>query len=222
VKGISQQHGLTGSFGKDVPVIVAGTVWDEGHLRPRGYKGLWARKPWLVCGSVARDRHCGSSPLGIHRVVPEDLVMRNHHGVFPLGQDLWKLRDARGKEWNVSGNSALGPGCSTRAMLAPGPDGAVSTERFEMFRENIEVCEAMIFLQRGLDEGRIAGELAAKVNRALDGRGAAFMRAYGGMSFPYPGPYNDHRVWQALMASLADGDGMLYALCAEAAGAGGK
>ena len=149
---------------------------------------------------------------GIH------VIMRNHHGVFPLGQDLWKLYDKNGKCWNVSGESAVGPGCSTKAMLAPGPDGAVVTERFEMFRENIEACEAMIFLQRGLDEGRIAGNLAAKVNRLLEERSSRFLYATRGLSFAYPGPYNDYRVWQALMAGLADGDGELFALCAEAAG----
>jgi hypothetical protein len=218
VRGVSQQHGLTDNFGSGVRVIVAATVWNEGPLRPRGYKGLWSKKPWLMCGDFARNRHYESSPLVIHRMLPEELIMRNHHGVFPLGQDLWKLYDPRGKEWNVSDNSALGPGCSTRAMLAPGPDGAVVTERFEMFRESVEACEAMIFLQRGLDEGRIAGELATKVNRLLDERSGRFLYATRGLSFAYPGPYNDYRVWQALIGNLADRDGELFALCAEVAG----
>jgi len=216
-QGISQQHALAGRFDKDVPVIAAGTVWNEGAVRARGYGGLWHKKPWLVCGGYARNRHSDASPLVVLRALPEEMIMRNHHGIFPLGVDLWKLYHKNGRAWNVTGNSALGPGCSTRAILAPGPDGAVPTERFEMFRESGEVCEAILFLQRGLSEKRITGPLAEKVNRALDARDQAFLRAFMGMHNRFAPPYGDYRVWQALMAAVFESDADLYALCAEAA-----
>jgi hypothetical protein len=216
-RGVSQQHGLAASFGEDVPVIAAGTVWNEGHIKPRGYSGLWNKEPWLVCGSYARNRHSerGGSALVIMRSLPEEMVMRNHHGVFPMGVDLWKLYDANGRAWNVSDNSALGPGCSTRAILAPGPDGAVSTERFEMFRESSEVCEAIVFLQRAREEGRITGPTAEKVDRLLDARARNYLRTWSGMNTPYPPPYNDHTVWRALTAEVVGDNAEIYALCAE-------
>ena len=143
--------------------------------------------------------------------------MRNHHGVFPLGVDLWKLYHKNGRAWNVSDNSALGPGCSTRAILAPGPDGAVSTERFEMFRERCEVCEAILHLQRGLDEKRIAGRLAQRVDRLLQARAGEYLRALSGAGNPWAPPYNDHTVWNALIGkALADNE-EIYAACAEVA-----
>jgi len=218
LKGISQQHGLARTFREGVPVIVAGTVWNEGRLRPRGYRGLWKKGRWLACCGFARNRHGERAPLVVYRSLPEEMIMRHHHGVFPLGEDLWALYRANGRRWNVSGTSALGPGCSTKALLAPGPDGALPTERFEMVRESTEACEAILYLDRGLAEGRITGDLAGRVNRALDTRSDAFLRFHKGMSFGYPGPYNDKRVWQALQAGLADDDATLFALCAEAAG----
>jgi hypothetical protein len=132
-----------------------------------------------------------------------------------MGADLWKLYDANGRAWNVSDNSALGPGCSTRAILAPGPSGAVSTERFEMFRESSEVCEAIIFLQRELEEGRITGSTAEKVNRLLDARARSYLRTWSGMNTPYPPPYNDHTVWRALTAEVVGDNEEIYAVCAE-------
>lgn len=214
-KGIAQQHALVAAFGgKDVPSIVSGTVWNEGRLRARGYDKLWertAQRPWLMCGSYARNRHYEQAMLSMHRMLPEEMIMRGQHGIFPLGEDLWKLTREGGKTWNVTGNYLVGPGCSTRAMLAPGLDGAVATERFECFREGVQACEAILHLQRGLDSGAITGDQATQVNAFLEDRGRRFETIY---SYSYGWPCSAIR--QSLLVSVMEG-GDLYGLCAAVA-----
>jgi hypothetical protein len=63
-------------------------------------------------------------------------------------------------------------------MLAPGPSGAVATERFEALREGVQICEAMLFLQRALDGGKLSAALAERANKVLDDRARAFVAAY--------------------------------------------
>ena len=40
-----------------------------------------------------------------------------------------------------AGTGWVAPGRSTLALLYPGPDGPVATERYEMFREGVELCD---------------------------------------------------------------------------------
>jgi hypothetical protein len=63
-------------------------------------------------------------------------------------------------------------------MLAPGPSGAVATERFEALREGVQICEAILFLQRGLDSGKLSAALAGRANKVLDDRARVFADAF--------------------------------------------
>ncbi len=67
------------------------------------------------------------------------------------------------------GSLALGP-----PWLAPGPNGPISTTRFEMAKEAIQECEARIFLEQALDDpekkAKLGEELAKKCRRILDER----------------------------------------------------
>jgi hypothetical protein len=54
----------------------------------------------------------------------------------------------------------------------------VSTERFEALREGVEICEAILFLQRALDGGKLDKALADRANKILDDRARAFVAAY--------------------------------------------
>jgi hypothetical protein len=45
-----------------------------------------------------------------------------------------------------------------------------------MYREGVELCEAILYLQRAVREKRIDGDLAAKVNSYLDGRSQEFVK----------------------------------------------
>jgi hypothetical protein len=65
-------------------------------------------------------------------------------------------------------------------MLSPGADGPVATERFEMLREGVELGEAILFLEKALQDKKISGDLEQRVNKLLDARGEAYFRYPGG------------------------------------------
>jgi hypothetical protein len=192
-KWADMDHGRRSGFGgmtkEDwTPVIVQSTVWNEGAMKLRGYRNLKPGPPFY-CGH-ARDRTREGSTLWSVRVVPEEQIMKGNCGVDPLGGDLWMIQDQRGR-W-VGGSwshSALGPGNCTRAFLGPGPNGPVTTERYEAFREGVQICEAILFIERGIATGKLSPELAARANTILDARSKLRLDSYvlankaGGMSF---------------------------------------
>jgi len=228
-KWIATQHGLQRSFkttdGKRIPALASTTVWNEGKLRGRVYGGQRVGAKWMHF-SYGRNRHVDDSPLWIHRALPEEMIMRGHFGVGPLGGDSWPLartgRKGRNAYEVLGGNSALGPNCSTRALLAPGPDGPVATERYEAFREGVQICEALIFLQRAVKENKIGGKLAERVNRLLDERAGRFLKArnrreksrYSHMRLFYAEVERDSAEWARL-------DRALFAMTGEVSGAMG-
>ncbi len=214
---LAQEHALSKNFG-EFAVPITTTVWQTGKLLPRGYKGLWSKEPWIMCCTFDRDLHKESFPMVTYRMLPEKAIMCNHHGIFPIGVDLWWLIDEKGRRRGVGTGMAVGPAVSTCALLAPGPDGAVASERFEMFRESAQVCEAILFLQRTLDEGKVAGALAARVDALLDERGRQFVYGQRGAMPHCAGfPYGDRRVWLSLLEGLANGDAAIYAAADEVA-----
>jgi RNA polymerase sigma factor (sigma-70 family) len=189
-----------GSGGLTMPVRYSECVWTEGRISPRGYRRLLERKdPKAIWNSVNRGRHRDSSPIIRLRHLPEEMIMRGHDGVGQLGAGLFPLKSGRGRKYYHlnRGRGGLGPECSTRNFLAPGPKGPVVTERYEMFREGVQICETLIFLERSVMEKKISGELAERVGKYLEARGAARIKD-----------------WRA--GQLAR-DARLYALAAEVA-----
>lgn len=203
----SHNNGRGGAFkateaGVKMPLNYGECVWTEGTLTPRGYRALLAPSKTIWC-SVQRGWHRDDSPLTHLRDLPEDMIMRGHDGIGQLGVDNFPVRAANGRLYCLPCNrGGLGPSCSTLSILAPGPDGPVATERFEMFREGVELCEAILFLERTLQEKRIGGELAAKVDRYLEERGSLFVKHW-----------TDGRLWDG----RSERDAALMALCAEIA-----
>jgi hypothetical protein len=60
-------------------------------------------------------------------------------------------------------------------MLYPGPDGPVASERYEMFREGVEIAEALIFIERAIQEKKLGPALQQKAEQALEARSNAFI-----------------------------------------------
>jgi hypothetical protein len=129
------------------------------------------------------------------------MIMRGHDGVGQLGAGFFPIKSGRaGRYYHLSrSRGGLGPECSTRNILAPGPEGPVVTERYEMFREGVQLCEAILFLERALLEKKISGDLARRVDEYLDERGAAYIEEW----------------WEGEFAR----DARLYELAAEVAAA---
>lgn len=174
-----RRQGFAGLAPADyTPVIVQSTVWQEGPMKPRGYKG--ALQPGAAYCGHARDRtRDESSSLWDMRAFIEEVLLKGEHGVDPLGGDLFMNRDARGR-W-ASGSwaaCALGPGNCTKSILGPGPNGPIATERFEATRESIQICEAILFLERALQGGKLDAALAARANKVLDERSSHLIGSY--------------------------------------------
>jgi len=98
--------------------------------------------------------------------------------------DLFPIKAPNGRYYPIgNGRGTGGPGDSTMAVLAPGPDGPVATERFEMLREGVELAEAVLFIQRAIEDKKIGGDLEQRANRYLDERGEAFLKGWFGVRY---------------------------------------
>jgi hypothetical protein len=217
-----RRQGFAGERKEDyTPVLTQSTVWNEGTLTaydqwrsgpyPRGYRNLPVGV--AICGH-ARGRHREWSPLWVPRTICEELMMRGNHGIDPVGADMWPVKDANGRypipDW---AEFALGPGNAVKAYLAPGPDGPVATEWFEAFREGVQYCEAIFFMQKAIEAGKITGPLLDRVNKVLDDRARGYVAAYkspGGDQHPVLNP-------KALAAGIQERDAELFAVAGEVA-----
>jgi len=226
VRWTDMDHGRRYSFAGENPedktdTFVQSTVWNEGDLTMRGYKnGL---KPGVAFCGHARDRHREWSDLWAIRGIAEEQIMKGNHGADPIGADLWP---AQVKGRIISGNwanAALGPGNCTRAFLAPGPDGAIGTERFEALREGIQIAETILFIQDALNAGKLDAELAKRANEVLDERSAKMLEGYPMSKGQYPQPsYNDEAFRKFFVPGAAEREDKLFAVAADVAKALGK
>ena len=202
----------TSEKGVSMPVKYSVCVWTEGALRPRGAAELVKPRPSIWVDTI-RTRHRDWSPLIVVRQLPEEAVQRGMDGVGDFGSDLFPIKKENGRGFYCLGNGrgTGGPNDAQRAILAPGPDGAVATERFENFREGTEIAEAMLYLERMLAEKKVSGDLEAKVNKYLTERGEVFTKFWYDRGRDYI-----HR-WTP--AGLAEREARLFDICAEVAAA---
>jgi hypothetical protein len=234
VKWFSQQHGFSKAFravedGVRVPLIACTTIWNEGRVRLRGYEGLW-RTPAFVGLGFCRNRHRDWSPLHTLESLSQEMIYKGLRGVGPLGANYWPLdrlysegantpgRDLRGRRRVakcLGGASALGPQCSTRALVVPGPEGPVLSQRFEAFRKGVQTSEALIYLQKALEENRLSADLSTRVNAGLTAHDRFYTMVRG------PGGHGDawtvdYWVWTAHTDRERE---KLFSLCADVAAA---
>jgi hypothetical protein len=220
-----------------MPVDYWETVWGEyshepfakwlasGGPVPKLHQEFLLSNTAKVACSYVRNRHHDGDPIWLYRALPEEMVMRGHRGVGVLGANLWPLKGEKGKFYNVASvdpDSHLGPACSTNALIAPGPVGAVATERYEAFREGVQVAEAMLVLIRGLAGGTLEEGLAKKARDLLNERATWWIQSGGGKSAGGPG--GPSALTEAKLAEGAqDRDRRLFEMAAEvAAKLGGK
>lgn len=175
---------------KFVPVVHVERVYTGPLPDPAGKRKFgWRRKDM----ALAFNRY-GFGPLCLFpnasvwafRILMEADLASGHRGAGRIGADYWKMP---GIKYNSGGGGTFyarypassigqtGMGSNCAAMLAPGPDGPVTSVRFENVREGIQAAEAVIFLEKALLDGKISGELAARCWRVIDERINA-MRTY--------------------------------------------
>jgi hypothetical protein len=176
---------LGGSFKasdeSSVPVPYSECVWSQGGLEHRGYRKLLEpgrdRSVWNSC---SRNWHQDRFPLWLLLRKPEEMIMRGHDGLGYLCADFLPIKNPEGRAgreyYQLRPNVGGILGYSTTSLLAAGPDGPVATGRYEMFREGVQCCEAILYLQRALDTKQIEGELAERVDAYLDERSDKFLK----------------------------------------------
>ncbi len=218
-----------------VPVSCREHVWNAGGLynpdhQPyvKGFQGGAYPMPWkrdalnLEWGFMRYGVGCINAlyetcRASAWRMVEESTLQGNICGVGRVGLDFWPLPvEGRTGEYRaLSGkiDMHLGPSAATRMFLYPGPKGPAPTWRSEVFREGLQVREAIIFLQQALDSGRAAGPLAQRIKDLLDVRARLYLRTRP----------NSPMHWVAFEGSgWQERDEELFALCAEVAGAAGR
>jgi hypothetical protein len=134
-----QQAGYE-SFEDSVPAYVTATR--PGHIVLEGKQQMQHKT--MIGPSLTvflwRSSMRDYSPLALLRGIPEDEIMRGQDGVSDFVADLFPVKSDSGRYYCLgNGRGTGGPNCSTQAMLAPGPEGPVATERFEMLREGTEL-----------------------------------------------------------------------------------
>ncbi len=210
-----------GTQGK-MPVVYSEWVWGCGGLyNPDRGKSRTYPRPWLKGTSrieVANPRYGvglvfridDQSPLVLCRTVAEAALQGGVRGLGRVGGDFWPLPIGKGGKMEsiCDAYSAVGPDNNTKAMCSPGPNGAIFNERLEMFREGVQLTEAIAFLQQALEKKTVDGELAGKIEEMLDERARYYLRTRP----------NQECNWLSFECSDWQGrDDRLMELCAEVA-----
>ncbi|MEX0887293.1 MAG: glycoside hydrolase domain-containing protein, partial [Phycisphaeraceae bacterium] len=119
------------------------------------------------------------------RYFSEMTITGDMRGVGRLGADYWSaVRDQRGRRrgqvWTRYPQSSWRNLDLYSHVLGPGPDGPVSTQRYEMFREGAQLAETRVYLEGVLldDEQRaqLGDDLAQRVHDTLAERLTAIWR----------------------------------------------
>jgi len=123
-----------------------------------------------------------TAPLSLWRASVEAALVHDTAGLGRIGADFWPLlgRDSLrpgikhsmtiGARYPESCWDQLNLDRGTEALFAPGPSGAVRTERSEQIRQGIQECEARIFIEKALLAKKLDPEQAKKCQEVLDQR----------------------------------------------------
>ena len=162
--------------GVEMLVRYADALWTHGTPTARGYRALLKPRPGTCCFTYRGHRDL--EELALCRNMAEWEICAGHDGYCDFGVDFFPVKKAAGNGYYILGNGrgTGGPTDGTLAWMAPGPDGPITTERFEMLREGVEISEAILFLEKALQDKKISGDLEQRANRYLDERGEPFVK----------------------------------------------
>ena len=186
-------HGPTGVHGI-APAGYQSRVWHVNfpHDTDAGVLRGWQREA-LVAYYM---RSCGFSnqPASLWHHILEFTITGDQRGLGRVGADNWQaVRDRRGNRraftWARYPQSDWRNLNLHSHVFAPGPDGAVSTQRYEALREGHQAAEARVYIESVLvDEQRrerIGERLAESAQAGLDDRlnaawvGSSTLRLHG-------------------------------------------
>ena len=159
----------------------------------------------ITCNS----RDCvGRDPFQYRSLPGTNVLSANFDGICWKGLDYWTYLapdGSRRSALNADVHFGNIVGGTPREMLQPGPDGAVATAQYEMLREGIQDCEAMILLRDALNNkplrAKLGDELAARCEAVLEDLLA--LLETGGRYHPHGGGDVRHHV-ERLYAAAAE------------------
>lgn len=151
------------------------------HVLPgsgaRRIGGGWQEQyvvPWLT---TARGAVTYASAPTTYRLAPDGSASASHEitatGLGRIGLDGWQSirpgeEEARFPILHLRRNGWFRLWRQNpSAILAPGPNGAISTVRFEMLREGGQEAEARILLERALNSGSLSSGLRNEIEEFL-------------------------------------------------------
>ena len=147
--------------------------WDPDDRRVYGWKHPVnpSLRTWLDRGLF------DASPICQFRLACEQALLAERHGLGQIGADFWPVPGPDGRSASTMvgrfpSTSEGNLGIYAGQLLYPGPDGPVPSVRYQMLRENIQECEARIFLEKLLwaSPSRLPADLAVKAQAVLDER----------------------------------------------------
>jgi hypothetical protein len=170
-------HGLDSRL-HGVPVGYCATVWKAGYAKDPevGYTYGWQRKELVA--QFQRDLVFGWA-LTQNRLLPENNIGGNQRGFGRNGADFWPpFKNDKGQRVGSLAGRYPESGWAQLSLktcfLAPGPEGALSTVRWEMTCEGVNECEARIFIEKALLDkalrAKLGEERAGKLQTMLDKR----------------------------------------------------
>jgi len=209
-----------------MPVSRCEWVWGCGVLynpdAKEGYAHGAYPRPWKRLGWISLSNpRIGTGlifnfdarrPPTAYRFISEACIQGDVNGLGRLGADFWPcIPDPRGRLRTMD-NAEFGLGFqnAVQAMLSPGKDGAVFNEKLEMFREGVQIAEAIVQVQRGLESGRLGAELAGRIEKLLDKRARCYLHTRDAEVSYLP-------CWSLESSSWQDRDRRLLALAGEVA-----
>jgi hypothetical protein len=172
--------------GTDTNIVMTVRHADTVYVAPGPRQPLWMldkpRRNTFIndCRNFQREEY----PLHRMRTLIENYGANygsGYDGVGDFGADLFPLKRPVGGYYIPGASSGSGWASdhrSTLALLYPGSNGPVATERFEMLREGAELCEASLFVKNALEKKKalLPVALQQRAKWCLLERDAAFNR----------------------------------------------
>jgi len=193
-----------------MPVGSLAWVWGNGRLWKPSAKQPKYPRPWSGKSITLAFPRTGCSAcelkmdfsLHAFRIGAEKNMQCGQDGMGRVGLDFWRYKDERGRtiQLHTAGGQFSFDG-SIPYFVAPGPKGPVLTTHSEMYREGLQVREAITFVLKAVDGGKLPAELAGRIESLVARRAARIDKPYG------------FRDWRQQ-------EDELFSLCAEAAAAG--
>ena len=172
------------------PFIYGTNIWQLQFCPdPAKERGYGWKVPYLVA-QFDRFMFFNTFPLAALRCDAEFNITGKQRGVGKIGADFWyAVKDKNGNR--VGTVTDRYPQSKWRSLdivssvLAPGPDGAVATLRYEVFREGVQECEARIAIEAALTDpalkAKLGDDLATQCQAELDDRLVTYWKCFGSL-----------------------------------------